>query len=1151
LANLVASKAYISYVDSSIANALSSNAILANVVSVNANVAAANAAILTKANLSGANFTGNITANSISTVNYISSDSYIIAGPAIGESVGQIFDNAAALFYGNSAGHPSAYFQLNLQNFDSAGSGDLVVTADDGGDLSNFIAVGMSGSVYSDPVYPWGQPHSGYVFTTGGNLQLQSATHNVELMSGNLSVPQLQLLTSNVLQFNHGLRIRFSDGTVQSTAFGGNANIASINANISAANVRIASLQTATTLSNLNIISLQANTGNLAASINTLTSNAAAQSISLAAINSVLTLSNANATAQSTEINALRANVIASNANITILQGNITSLKIDINSLYSNAGLQTTTLNTLVANAATQASTLSDLYANAATQNASLASLTANAAVQSVQINLINANVSAANANIVSAQNGLTLANISIATLQSNIGVYSANIIMTNANVAAANIEINKLRANITAANLRFDAIEANLAIGSSTVGSILANVEAANAAIITKANISGQSFTGNIRAPFVTANTTLYSLSNLVVGSNTSTTFANAGATFVGNVNSAYQVVVQNKSTGNAAITSLKMASDASTDNTVHLIAGITSSTYSVGQFQNFENANRGNTAFISAIGANLVISSNSNIWLNSNSSGLVVFADGDVYLRGSNLRFSDDTVQTTAITDVPALYANIGTLNINVATLTTNVSTLTGNIDTLTSNAATQASALNTLDANLGTATTNITSLTSNAATQATAINLINANITAANLSISDINSNLGSYQTFANANTAVQAVAIDSVNANIGAYQTWANTGGYLANITGNYGSVNFGSNITLTAEVGTSGEHMFSIRSAGTRAASFASNANIIVPNNSWIEQIREVGGPSPKFNINNWDANIGTLRTDADTLLSNAGTQATAINSINANVGAYQLFANANVIAIQSNLGSFQTFANANAAVQTGLINTINANVAAANAAIAAIDFSSLTATNANVAAANVEIVSLRANITAANSAIATTNANITAANIEIVSLRANITAGNALSNLRAITSNVVPNVNITYDLGENSKRWANIYANTALYLGLSTITTSGGNIYVDGNPVGAGTYGNTQVAQYLPFHNANIAATNVNASANVSASFITASGNITALNLNAIRVVTSNVSYTMGNGTHWLTSVSNVAAALDQIAARLYALENP
>ena len=249
------------------------------------------------------------------------------------------------------------------------------------------------------------------------------------------------------------------------------------------------------------------------------------------------------------------------------------------------------------------------------------------------------------------------------------------------------------------------------------------------------------------------------------------------------------------------------------------------------------------------------------------------------------------------------------------------------------------------------------------------------------------------------------------------------------------------------------------------------------------------------------------------------------------------------------------MGSFQIFANANAAVQTGLINTINANVAAANAAIAAIDFSSLTATNANVAAANVEIISLQANVTAINLQIATTSINVFAnaatQQIEIDNLRANITAGNALANLRAITSNVVPNVNVVYSLGENSKRWANIYANTALYLGLSTITTSGGNIYVDGNPVGAGTYGNTQVAQYLPFHNANIAATNVNASANIAASYISATANITALNLNAIRVVTSNVSYTLANGTHWLSTVSNVAAALDQIAARLYALENP
>ena len=209
----------------------------------------------------------------------------------------------------------------------------------------------------------------------------------------------------------------------------------------------------------------------------------------------------------------------------------------------------------------------------------------------------------------------------------------------------------------------------------------------------------------------------------------------------------------------------------------------------------------------------------------------------------------------------------------------------------------------------------------------------------------------------------------------------------------------------------------------------------------------------------------------------------------------------------------------------------------------------------MATTNANVAAANAAIVSLQADTIASNIAhaanVTAANASITAANVEIVALRANITAGNTLSNLTAISSNVVPSANVTYSLGENTKRWANVYANTALYLGLSTITTSGGNIYVDGNPVGAGTYGNTQVAQYLPYHNANVAATNLNASANVAAVYINATANITAGNINATRIVTSNVSYTMGNSTHWTTPVSNVAAALDQLAARMYALENP
>jgi hypothetical protein len=277
-----------------------------------------------------------------------------------------------------------------------------------------------------------------------------------------------------------------------------------------------------------------------------------------------------------------------------------------------------------------------------------------------------------------------------------------------------------------------------------------------------------------------------------------------------------------------------------------------------------------------------------------------------------------------------------------------------------------------------------------------------------------------------------------------------------------------------------------------------------------------------------------------------------------LNLFNANLkfsdGSIQTTAVTDVPGLLANvqtLQTFQIFANANIGTQSLSINSINANVAAANAAIAAIDFSSLTATNANVTAANAAIVSVSANVTAANIEINSLRANVTAANVEIDSLRANITAGNALSNLRAISSNVVPSANLIYNLGEDSKRWGNIYANATLYLGYSAITTGGGNIYVDGNPVGAGTYGNTQVAQYLAHHNANVTATNFNASANIAALYITATGNITGGNINATRIVTSNVSYTMGNSAHWTTPVSNVAAALDQLAARMYALENP
>jgi hypothetical protein len=119
------------------------------------------------------------------------------------------------------------------------------------------------------------------------------------------------------------------------------------------------------------------------------------------------------------------------------------------------------------------------------------------------------------------------------------------------------------------------------------------------------------------------------------------------------------------------------------------------------------------------------------------------------------------------------------------------------------------------------------------------------------------------------------------------------------------------------------------------------------------------------------------ANVGAYQIYAN---ANAATQATSIDTINANLGAYQLYANANIgtlflgnastqanlgtlflgnASTQANLGAFQTFSNANAATQATSINTINANLGAyqlyANANIGTL-FLGNASTNANLGA---------------------------------------------------------------------------------------------------------------------------------------------------------------------------------------------------
>lgn len=683
--NLVSVKANVTYVDTSISLALSSNAILANVAAVNANVAAANAAILLRANLSGANFSGNISANSISASNYIRTDTYFVGGTEVNQALGQQWANPAALFFGNTTLDVVGrkYYQLNLQNLDPEGSGDIVVTSDDGTDASNFISMGIAGSQFSFPFYPSQAPHDGYVYIIGGNLDIQSETGNVELMAGNLATGQVVLTQSNILKLTSNLVIQFPDGTIQSTAFGGNTNVASINANITAANAAITSLQANAASQALDIDSLLSNAANQASSIVTLTANAASQATSLNNLNANVgayqTFANSNAASQATSLDLLNANVTAANLNITTLLANAATQSLAIDNLQSNAQAQQGNIIALQSNSTAQAIQIDLLNSNLTAANTNIGTLTANAAAQAIQINLLNANVTAANLNITTLQSNAASQALDINNLYANINLYLANVATSNANIAAANARIIVIDANLGSTSTNVTALQSNAITQATQIDLLNANVTAANINISTKANVNGDIFNGNIRANYILANSNVKITSTLEVGNLTPINYPGLGGVFVGNVDSYYQVVVQNLNTGANASSDFVITADDGTDDNYYLNIGLNNSGWS-GNF----TVPAGDTGiveyprdgYLTVIGGNAMVRSDVGLYLIVNSSIVGMTGDGSLTLVNSNLRFSDGSIQSTAITDVPGLFANIGTLSLFQSNIVGNAS-------------------------------------------------------------------------------------------------------------------------------------------------------------------------------------------------------------------------------------------------------------------------------------------------------------------------------------------------------------------------------------------------------------------------------------------------------------------------------------------
>lgn len=262
--------------------------------------------------------------------------------------------------------------------------------------------------------------------------------------------------------------------------------------------------------------------------------------------------------------------------------------------------------------------------------------------------------------------------------------------------------------------------------------------------------------------------------------------------------------------------------------------------------------------------------------------------------------------------------------------------------------------------------------------------------AQITAANVEIGKLRANITAANVAWTANAASQASSINTLSANIGAYQTYANT-----TFTG--GSTYSNTNVTAFLTT-VNGNIIPSANGVFGLGDSTHWWRDIYVGSNT----IYLAGVP---LSI---DAN-GDLLVDGNVIQGGN----VDLTTVNANITA----ANSTIQTTNANIGAYQTWANTNAAIQTTSINTVNANIGAyqtwANTN-AASQTTSINALRANITAANVEIATLQTQVysnvnAAAYLAGAITVGNITAGNITVE------TNAVVLGNLRVVGTQTTVN----------------------------------------------------------------------------------------------------------------------------------------
>jgi hypothetical protein len=115
-------------------------------------------------------------------------------------------------------GSGNSYLQLNIQNraTGSFATADLVITANNGTDNTNYINLGINNSGYNDPTFSNGTGLDGYLFVNGGSLDIGTQTPNtaIEFHAGGttaskviarISESGLNLVSGNLTVNNTGV----------------------------------------------------------------------------------------------------------------------------------------------------------------------------------------------------------------------------------------------------------------------------------------------------------------------------------------------------------------------------------------------------------------------------------------------------------------------------------------------------------------------------------------------------------------------------------------------------------------------------------------------------------------------------------------------------------------------------------------------------------------------------------------------------------------------------------------------------------------------------------------------------------------------------------------------------------------------------------